>query len=100
MKAITRILGIKGRITIPYSIRMYCNIKKDDILIFEAIDKDTVLIKLKNICPYPKTACCKDEENFDINEFLDRLSPKQQYDALVHLTLAWADNEKSGSQNN
>ena len=44
MSSIIRVIGRKGRITIPYDIRMKMKITHNDVLRFEQIDEDSVLI--------------------------------------------------------
>ena len=41
---IIKVIGRKGRITIPYDMRMKMKITHNDVLRFEQIDEDTVLI--------------------------------------------------------
>lgn len=44
MSSVIRVIGRKGRITIPYDMRMKMKITHNDVLRFEQIDEDTVLI--------------------------------------------------------
>lgn len=86
-----RVLGKRGRITIPFEIRQRIGFKYNDILSFAQQDDGSVLIKREKICDN-----CKDleedfEENFTLEDFLDSLSEEEQRNALVHLSLKWAE---------
>lgn len=86
MKKMYRVLGKRGRITIPYEIRQSVGFGCDDVLSFEQQDHDTVLIKREKICND-----CKDERDVEENEmtlfdFLNNLSDMQQRAAIVHLS--------------
>ena len=88
-----RVLGERGRITIPYEIRKQIGFKYNDILSFAQQDDCSVLIKREKICDN-----CKDleedfEENFTLEDFLDSLSEEEQRDALIHLSLLWAEKQ-------
>ena len=92
MKKIYRILGKKGRITIPYEMRKKVGFQADDVLSFtESKDGSSVLIRREKICD-----CCKAgkgdkmDEEITLYEFLNGLSPEQQRAALVHLSVKWA----------
>ena len=91
-----RILGKRGRITIPYEIRQRVGFKYNDVLSFtEAPDGRTVIIKRERICDCGLNGkdTQKEKENGEVTllEFLNGLSPDQQRAALVHLSLKWAE---------
>lgn len=86
-----RVLGKYGRITIPFEIRKRIGFGYNDILSFTVRDEDTVIIRKEKLCDN-----CMDFEEISndevsIEEFLDSLSEKEQRDALVHLSLLWAE---------
>ena len=45
MRKIVRVLGKRGRITIPYEIRIRNNIGYNDILSFEEKDANTIILR-------------------------------------------------------
>lgn len=47
MKKMYRVLGKRGRITIPYEIRQSVGFSCDDVISFEQQDQDTVLVRRK-----------------------------------------------------
>ena len=45
-----RILGKRGRITIPYEIRQKLGFRPDDVLSFQIMDDRTVLVRRESLC--------------------------------------------------
>lgn len=93
MKKMLRILGKRGRITIPYEIRQRVGFEYNDVLSFtESDDGRTVIVKRERICDCGKNDL-KDKKNEELTlfEFLNSLSPEQQRAALVHLSVKWAE---------
>ena len=91
MKKTYRILGSKGRITIPYKIRKQVGFQVDDVLSF-AIGKDgrSVIVCREKICNSCKAEKAEQDEQITLYEFLNGLSAEQQRAALVHLSVKWA----------
>lgn len=88
-----RILGKKGRITIPYEIRKKVGFAYNDVLSFtESPDGKSVKIKREKICNN-----CRDShinsENISLLEFLDGLTEKEQQAAIVYLSTRWAEKQ-------
>ena len=100
MTKLYRILGKRGRITIPFEIRQRVGFSYNDVLSFtESPDGRTVTVKREKICDNcsgTKTAD-KDAE-MTLEDFLDSLSAEQQRVALVHLSVKWAE-QKAGGHN-
>lgn len=88
-----RVLGERGRITIPYEIRKQIGFKYNDILSFAQQDDGSVLIKREKICDNCKDLKEDFEKNFTLEDFLDSLSEEEQRDALVHLSLKWVEKQ-------
>lgn len=88
-----RVLGKKGRITIPFEIRQRIGFRYNDVLSFTELDDSSVVVRKEKICDN-----CKEledfEENFTLEDFLDSLSEEEQRDALLHLSLLWAEKQK------
>lgn len=106
MKKTYRILGKKGRITIPYHIRASVGFETDDVLSFtESKDGKSVIVKREKICDgcQSQTSCVSvqkkqkatkkkaQREEITLYDFLNGLSPDQQRAALVHLSVKWAE---------
>ncbi len=89
-----RFLGKRGRITIPYEIRKYIGLRHNDILSFTQQNDGSVLMKREKICD--DCISIEDECTNDVSleDFLDSLSEEEQKDALVHLSLLWAEKQK------
>lgn len=95
MSKMFRILGKRGRITIPYEIRQRVGFAYNDILSFtEDQDGRTVIVKREKLCD-----SCTDSIPSEFNdvvtleEFLDGLSAAQQRAALLHLSVKWAEQQ-------
>ncbi len=90
-----RVLGKRGRITIPYEIRQRIGFRHNDVLSFTQQDDGSVLIKREKICDNCKEFADDFEESITLEDFLDSLSEEEQRDALVHLSLLWANKQKN-----
>ncbi len=94
MARMFRILGKRGRITIPYEIRQRVGFSYNDVLSFaESPDGNTVIVKREKICDHCSAGEPHNKDNTDtitLFDFLNDLSPEQQRAALVHLSLLWA----------
>ena len=93
MGKMLRVLGKRGRVTIPYEIRQRVGFSCNDILSFtEDPDGRTVVVRRERICE----GCAEGHVAEDFNdtvtleEFLDGLSASQQRAALIHLSVKWA----------
>ena len=94
---IYKILGKRGRITIPWEIRRELGFAYNDVVSFET-DGSTVLVKREKICdgckvipsPEPKTSSAA------LTELLDDLTPEELRTALIHLSVRWAEMQKGG----
>lgn len=91
---IFRILGKRGRITIPYEIRQRVGFKYNDVLSFTQSDNNTVIVKREVICdencPMYIDDCDLESESITLTEFLDGLTEEEQKTAIVHLSANWA----------
>lgn len=94
MLKIYRVLGKKGRITIPFEIRQQIGFRYNDVLSFTQQDDGSVLVRKEKICYNCKESEEDFEDNFTLEDFLDSLSEEEQRDALIHLSLLWAEKQK------
>ena len=95
---IFRILGKRGRVTIPYEIRKRVGFKYNDVLSFdESTDGRTVIVKRERICDCDLNGKNeqKEKKNDEVTlfDFLNGLSAEQQRAALIHLSIKWAENQ-------
>lgn len=100
MTKLYRVLGKRGRITIPYEIRQRVGFSYNDVLSFaESPDGRTVTVKREKICDNCAATKTADKEaEMTLEDFLDSLSAEQQRVALVHLSVKWAE-QKAGGHN-
>lgn len=96
---IFRILGKRGRVTIPFAIRQQMSFSHDDVLSFTpSQDGQSVLIVKEQLCS--ACDCGVDDSNYfepdelTLLEYLDTLSVEQQREALIHLSVRWAEQAK------
>ena len=90
MNKIYRILGKKGRITIPYEIRKYVGFKQNDILSFYVQDDKSILIKREKLCDECKEETengFDDSDSITLRGFIDGLSETQPKAAFMYLSL-------------
>lgn len=86
MKKMYRVLGKRGRITIPYEIRQDVGFHCDDVLSFEQQDQDTVVVRREKICDNCRDERAGKKEEMTLFDFLNSLSEEQQRAAIVHLS--------------
>lgn len=98
MLTINRILGKRGRITIPYEIRRRIGFKYNDVLSFTEQNDGSVLVKREKICDNCVDFADELYEKPTLEDFLDSLSEEEQRDALMHLSLLWAEKQKKYSE--
>ena len=92
MSKIYKILGKRGRVTIPFEIRQRVGFSYNDVLSFtEAEDKRTVIVRREKICDGCKTTDKKDMDEVTLLDFLNSLSDEEQRAALIHLSVRWAE---------
>lgn len=87
-----RILGKRGRVTIPYEIRQRVGFKYNDVLSFTEQDDRTVIVRREKVCD----DCREREGKASLHEFLAGLTREQQQEVFVHLSKLWA--AESGCQ--
>ena len=93
MLRLFRVLGKRGRITIPFEIRQRIGFKYNDVLSFTQQDDGSVVVRREKLCDNCQYLEEDFEENITLEDFLDSLSEKEQRDALIHLSLLWAENK-------
>ncbi|WP_077534072.1 AbrB/MazE/SpoVT family DNA-binding domain-containing protein [Massiliimalia massiliensis] len=101
MSKLYRILGKRGRITIPYEIRRRVGFQYNDVLSFIEQDDRTVVVRREKICDNCKETppvVKKQADGITLLQFLDGLSSDEQRAALIHLSVKWAENQ-GGEQN-
>ena len=95
MQTIYRVLGKRGRVTIPFDIRRRVGFGYNDVLSFtESDDGRTVMVRREKICGDCKNCGCSDNsDEVTLKDFLDSLSLEEQRAALIHLSVAWAEKQ-------
>lgn len=90
-----RVLGKRGRVTIPFEIRQRVGFGYNDILSFtESADGRTVVVRREKICDDCKNVhTATKEDEVTLLDFLNSLSAEQQHAALLHLSVLWAEQQ-------
>lgn len=94
MLKIYRVLGKKGRIIILFEIRQRIGFRHNDVLSFMELDDSSVVVRKEKICDNCNELAEEFEENYALEDFLDSLSEEEQRNALLHLSLLWAEKQK------
>lgn len=94
MLKIYRVLGKKGRITIPYEIRQRIGFRYNDVLSFTQQDDGSVLVRKEKICDNCIDIAEEYSEDITLEDFLASLSEEEQREALIHLSLLLAEKQK------
>ena len=90
---IYKILGKRGRITIPFAIREELSLEQDDVLSFELQDDGGVVIRME-----PRCCGCHEETQpsmISLQDLLDELPMEAKRDAVVYLSMQLAMNRRS-----
>ena len=89
MNKTLRILGKRGRITIPYEIRQRVGLGYNDVLSFtETENGHAVIVKREKICDHcRKTSSGIKNGEVTLLDFLNGLTESEQRAALAHLSV-------------
>lgn len=87
---IYRILGRDGSATIPFALRKELGFRPGDVVCFERMGEGILVRKEKLLEMKPDT----DSASSPLEEFLEGLSARDQYEALVHLSVLWAERQE------
>ena len=87
-----KILGKRGRVTIPLEVRQALGYKVDDILSFTPQPDGTLLIRREKLCDNCGGKKEPAEEK-EVMRILESLPDSQQKEILVKLTVRWAEKE-------
>lgn len=89
-----RILGKKGRITIPYEIRKEICFAPGDVVSFES-DGATVTVRREQLFVEANASSRKDNADDVILELIDKMSEEQQREMLITLSVKWAEKQET-----
>ena len=88
MNKIYRILGKRGRITIPYEIRTKLMFSCNDVVSFEEGDEHTIIVRREKICDHCNKANEEKSKAAELEALLGKLnqmSSSAQETAVHHL---------------
>jgi len=101
-----RILGKRGRVTIPQEVRDALGMERGDVVSFAVVSDDSAIVKRERLCDncageppqmikllvqamHVATNCPQSQKAFN---YLTDLSPAQQYDCVAKIIAEWAEN--------
>ena len=94
---IFRVLGRDGTATIPYVLRQALGFQPGDVASFEQTG-DGILVRKETLISQAQVKADRDRGTpplpRSLEAFLESLSDKEQYDALVRLTVLWAERQE------
>ena len=90
-----KILGRRGRVTIPFEIRQALGYTDNDILSFTAQPDGTLLVRREKLCDDcgEKQEPTEKRTSDSVMELLDSLPDSQQREILIKLSVRWAEKE-------
>lgn len=92
-----RVLGRKGRITIPLAMRQAVGFQPEDVVSFELTEANAILVRREAILGREKPAQPFGKPS-ELMAFLESLSRQEQYNALVHLSVLWAEHQSKPTE--
>ena len=92
-----RVLSHEGRVTIPWDMRQIVGFRPGSIVSFHLVDDRSILVR-KEALSAPEGKPYEIPGHCSLLEFLEGLTEKQRYDALVHLSVLWAESHDGKSQ--
>ena len=93
MEKFVKVLGVRGRVTIPVEIRREVGFEYNDVLSFEIGEDDSVIIRKEKVCDCSEAEHAEDAVS--LLDILNGLSPDQAAAALVHLSLKIAEHQRN-----
>lgn len=95
MEKLYRVLGKRGRVTIPYELRVQVGFAYNDILSFEVSeDGAAITVRRERIC----SDCERGIPEKNVYDILEELTEEERKAALLFLTVQWAEKQKGERQ--
>ena len=92
MSRIYRVLGQKGRVTLPYAIRLHRKFSDNDIVSFEEQEDGSVILRREKICG-SCMAAAKEKES-SLSGLLEKLNAEEQKAAFRYLAKKLSEQEE------
>ena len=91
MKKIYRILGKRGRTTIPFSLRVGCGFKPGDIISFEVRKDGSVLLRKETVCDHCREQVKESAKKKPLPEWLRHIPADEQKAVFRYLAKSLAE---------
>ena len=98
MQKILKILGKRGRVTIPWEIRGELGFACNDVISFERTG-DAVLVRREKLCDGCITVSKPKDNATALTELLEDATPEEIRTALIQLSVRWAELQARGDKN-
>jgi bifunctional DNA-binding transcriptional regulator/antitoxin component of YhaV-PrlF toxin-antitoxin module len=94
---IYKILGKRGRITLPQEIRQEMGFKFNDVVSFERRG-DVVTVRREKVCDHCKAVPApeRNPSAAALTDLLNDLTAEELRTALIHLSVRWAEMQRGG----
>jgi bifunctional DNA-binding transcriptional regulator/antitoxin component of YhaV-PrlF toxin-antitoxin module len=99
MQKMLKILGKRGRVTIPWELRRALGFAYNDVVSFEQ-DGDAVLVKREKLCNKCAVASAPPPQDIAaaLTELLDGLTAEELRTALIRFSVRWAERTQKGGE--
>ena len=91
MRTIRRILGQRCRTTIPYEFRKVMGLEPEDVIEYQLVDYNTVVIQRRPLCDDCEGKYLYNEPKEEIMEIFDDLTVKEKFEVVSAITSEWAE---------
>jgi bifunctional DNA-binding transcriptional regulator/antitoxin component of YhaV-PrlF toxin-antitoxin module len=91
---ICRILGKEGNITIPYMMRFHIGFQPGDVVSFQQVTEDAVLVRRERLQERKDPP----KDLLELREYIDSMSESQQRIARCYLSILCTDDKHGGKE--
>lgn len=99
MEKLYRVLGKRGRVTIPYELRVQVGFAYNDILSFEVSeDGAAITVRRERICSDCERGIPEKNDELTLYDILEELTGEERKAALLFLTVQWAEKQEGEKQ--
>lgn len=91
---IYRILGKEGNITIPYMMRFHIGFQPGDVVSFQQVTEDAVLVRRERLQERKDPP----KDLLELREYIDGMTESQQRIARCYLSILCTDDKHGGKE--
>ena len=94
LEKIYRILGKEGNITIPYMMRFHIGFQPGDVVSFQQVTEDAVLVRRERLQERKDPP----KDLLELREYIDSMTESQQRIARCYLSILCTDDTHGGKE--